>query len=316
MYDKRAIALEKYELTVKEITRGRGTFICDTSQGEKVLVPFKGTKTRAMFIKNYLDALNESGFEAEKIILTAEGEALSDDGEEHYLLKDYIKGNECRVLETEDTLMAMEKIAGFHRASETLKLPAADNSVLSYLDKADKHMNELKRIRNYIKGRNKKNEFELMFQENYEYYMDCAGKAVEYMAEGNEIWCHGQMNQHNILYTNGQWQIVNFEHILYAPAIIDVSEFIRKISEKNQWDYRIGERLLNKYESGCPMSEQARKQLLGVLLFPEKFWKIADHYYGSNKAWIPKRDIEKLRKIIAQERERITFIEKVFAISI
>ena len=78
----------------------------------------------------------------------------------------------------------------------------------------------------------------------------------------------------------------------------------------------MGERLLNKYESGCPMSEQARKQLLGVLLFPEKFWKIADHYYGSNKAWIPKRDIEKLEKIIAQERERITFIEKVFAISI
>lgn len=316
MYDKRAAALEKYELTVKEITRGRGTFICDTSQGEKVLVPFRGTKTRAMFIKNYLDELNEAGFEVEKIMLTAEGEALSEDGEESYLLKDYIKGNECRVQMDEDTIMAMETIASFHRASEKVNQPEAEKNALSYSDKAKKHMNELKRIRNYIKGRSKKNEFELMFQENYEYYMECAGKAVEYMSHGNEIWCHGQMNQHNILYTGSQWRIVNFEHIMYAPAIIDVSEFIRKISEKNQWNYRMGEKLLDRYERGYHMSDDARKQLLGVLLFPEKFWKIADHYYGSHKAWIPKRDIEKLEKIIAQERDRITFIEKVFAISI
>ena len=167
-----------------------------------------------------------------------------------------------------------------------------------------------------MKGRSKKNEFELMFQENYEYYMDCAGKAVEYMSQGNEIWCHGQMNQHNILFAGGQWRIVNFEHIVFAPSIIDTAEFIRKISEKNQWDYRMGEKLLNKYDSGYNMSEEMKKQLLGVLLFPEKFWKIADHYYGSHKAWIPKRDIEKLEKIISQERDRITFIEKVFAIDI
>ena len=64
------------------------------------------------------------------------------------------------------------------------------------------------------------------------------------------------------------------------------------------------------------MSEAARKQLVGVMLFPEKFWKIADHYYGSHKAWIPKRDIEKLEKIISQEEERISFIEKVFSIEI
>ena len=142
MYDKRAASLEKYELTVNDISRGRGTFICDTSQGEKLLVPFKGTKSRAMFIKKYLDALNESGFGAEKIMLTTEGEALSDDGEEYYLLKDYIKGNECRAQVEEDTLSAMENIARFHKVSDAVALEGSDNPALSYSDKAKKHMNE------------------------------------------------------------------------------------------------------------------------------------------------------------------------------
>ena len=316
MYEKRAQALEKYELTVKETARGRGTFICDTSQGEKVLVPFKGTKARAMFIKKYLDELNETGFVAERILLTAEGDALSDDGEDTYLLKDYIKGNECRVSVEEDTYKAMEIIGYYHKASETCEAGNENVTYLSCVDKAQKHIKELKKIRNYIKGRNKKNEFELMFQKNYEHYMECAQKAIEYKRTQNEIRCHGQLNQHNILNVDGQWRIVNFEHIVYTTPMIDVSEFLRKISEKNQWNCKVGENLLSIYDKVCPLSEAARKQLVGVMLFPEKFWKIADHYFGSHKAWIPKRDIEKLEKIISQEEERISFFEKVFSIEI
>ena len=46
--------------------------------------------------------------------------------------------------------------------------------------------------------------------------------------------------------------------------------------------------------------------------FPEKFWKISNHYYNSNKAWVSGRDIEKLEKVIEQEAKRLTFLEKAF----
>jgi hypothetical protein len=49
------------------------------------------------------------------------------------------------------------------------------------------------------------------------------------------------------------------------------------------------------------------------LLFPEKFWKIANHYYNTHKAWISGRDIEKLDKVIAQEENRIKFLENLFS---
>lgn len=315
MYERRAVALEKYECTVKEASKGRGTFIYDTSLGEKVLVPFKGSKARAMFIKEYLDKLNDAGFVTERIMLTKEGEAVaSDDGDEMYILKDYIKGDECKTLVEVDVYSAMECIGSFHKASRACTDLSPDINIISYMDKAKKHMKELKKVRNYIKGRNKKNEFELLFQENYEHYLDCAMKALSYMEESESIWCHGQLNHHNIISVSGEWRIVNFEHVVFSSAMTDVSEFIRKVSEKNLWSIRVGDELINRYDKICSLSDIDRKQLLGLLLFPEKFWKIVDHYYSSHKAWVSKRDIEKLRLVVEQEKERIAFIEKIFSI--
>lgn len=39
MYNQPEVALEKYELTVSRIIKGRGAYICDTGIGQKLLVP-------------------------------------------------------------------------------------------------------------------------------------------------------------------------------------------------------------------------------------------------------------------------------------
>ena len=56
------------------------------------------------------------------------------------------------------------------------------------------------------------------------------------------------------------------------------------------------------------------KQLLHVLLlFPEKFWKVSNHYSNSHKAWVSGRDIEKLNRLIAAEPAREHFLENLFS---
>lgn len=42
MYNQPEVALEKYELTVSRIIKGRGAYICDTGIGQKLLVPYRG----------------------------------------------------------------------------------------------------------------------------------------------------------------------------------------------------------------------------------------------------------------------------------
>lgn len=46
MYNQPEVALEKYELTVSRIIKGRGAYICDTGIGQKLLVPYRGHEQR------------------------------------------------------------------------------------------------------------------------------------------------------------------------------------------------------------------------------------------------------------------------------
>ena len=49
------------------------------------------------------------------------------------------------------------------------------------------------------------------------------------------------------------------------------------------------------------------------LAYPEKFWKTANAYYRSNKAWISAKSIEKLTTAIAQTREKERFLNQIFS---
>ena len=60
------------------------------------------------------------------------------------------------------------------------------------------------------------------------------------------------------------------------------------------------------------MEEQERK-ILGLLLaYPEKLWKLANHYYHTNKAWIPAKNTEKLKTFAGQQKEREKFVVSLF----
>ena len=77
----------------------------------------------------------------------------------------------------------------------------------------------------------------------------------------------------------------------------------------------LGKELLEVYERIRPLSALSKIDLYYRLSYPEKFWKIANFYYNSGKAWIPGRNQEKLEKLLAQEKEKKEFLEKVFCVS-
>ena len=82
--------------------------------------------------------------------------------------------------------------------------------------------------------------------------------------------------------------------------------------EKHKWDAELGKRILDVYHAVKPLDEAEREYLALKLLYPEKFWKTASTYYHSNKAWIPEKNVEKLRLTIIQSEEKKRFLEEVF----
>lgn len=60
---------------------------------------------------------------------------------------------------------------------------------------------------------------------------------------------------------------------------------------------------------GCARFREEQEDLRVRLSYPEKFWKLADHYYGSRKSWIPEKNVEKLRSLIRQREQRSSFLK-------
>lgn len=322
MYNQTDAILSQYEIEINEVVKGRGSYICDTNQGMKVLLPFSGSKEKGEFLKEYLQLLKENGFIVEQILSNAKGEVITEEEGtgERFLLKDYFSGIELNTGQITEMEEAVALLADYHKVAQSVQINVPERmkeSVSNVLDSRQRHYRELVKVKNYIKNRKKKNEFEQIYMKSF---LPMLATAESSMKELEKLSCenpkcdicHGEFNQHNVIYQGDRWYIVNFENFMYSWSVMDLANFLRKMLEKTDWDVALGMRLIEIYDKHCTLSGNCLSQLYGLLLFPEKFWKITNHYINSRKAWISGRDIDKLKKVIEQERERLNFIENLF----
>ena len=102
--------------------------------------------------------------------------------------------------------------------------------------------------------------------------------------------------------------VAHFDSFSFQMQVSDLANFMRKMLEKNNWNTGLGSDFIGTYDKVRRLSAQELRYLYYYLAYPEKFWKIANHYYNAHKAWLSGRNIEKLEKLIAQERVREEFL--------
>lgn len=244
---------------------------------------------------------------------------------------------ECMALaESENCQQETELKASESRTQESRALSAGVkdmgmHSVCVQFDKGagmrqnfDRHTKEIKKAANYMRGKKKKNEFEQIalgaidgfFEEAEE-----AGRSIrserfdtrfKRMKQNNEL-VHGCYNYHNVfLGTDGDGNAVtNFEKCHNDCQITDLYQFLRKVMEKHDWDVNVAYRLVDEYDRFKPLDDDDLDMLAVLLRFPEKFWKIINQYYNAGKAWVPAKNIDKLKTVIAQNKRRRELIDKM-----
>ncbi len=321
MYNRPEQVLEQYELEVKSVSRGRESYVCDTSQGTKALKEYRGSKERAEFLTEMLEHLRDGGILAETVSRTKEGSPVAvGEDEPKYILLDAFSGAECDTKNRDDMLAAVRKLAELHKVSSVYQgavpeFVKADENALLFL--YEKHNRELHKVNNYIRTKKKKNEFETLFYAQYAGFMKKAEDVTTMLRDmepNQEMFgfCHGDYNQHNVIFSRKGIAVVHFDSFAYQVRMSDLANFIRKMMEKNGWNTGLGIELIRAYDEVCKLSGQELRCLYLYLAYPEKFWKIANHYYNAHKAWLSGRSIEKLEKLICQETAREQFLQMLF----
>ena len=294
MYYKEETLFEQYPLELTDTYKGRGAVFAMTDIGRVYLKEYSGSAVKAEFLAKLLECVNEQGIHTETVVRTTEGECLAKDPDGvSYLLRKWCEGREFNTASWDEILRSADILASLHGAMNQMEHPLTevlDTDAGRLLRTYEKEFLEL-----YPK-------FEEQASEILESLREQEGKK-----EGMGI-CHGDFNQHNVVFRSEYAAVISFDNICYDVQIGDLARFMRKILEKNNWNMGLGMEMIRAYSDKKAMSSYETKQLYLRLAYPEKFWKIANHYYNANKAWGFGRYLEKLEKIKAEEENREQFL--------
>lgn len=314
--------LEQYDGETAGVRRGRGAWICERSDGVKVLKEYRGTRKRLEFEEQVLGQLQSRwGILVDQYVRNREGELLTaaSDGTK-YILKDWFLDRECSLKDSREVLMAVSQIAGLHRAFRLIPWKeewAMGSSLPPKLEEEmQRHSREMKRARTFIRGKRKKNEFELCVIRHFDDYYEQALEAQTGLArltgalenQDPGFLCHGDLDQHHVLIGDGQAAFIEFNQMHRGRQMTDLYRFMRKVMEKYGWNERLGTAMLESYDRELSISSEDRGILYCLFLYPEKYWKQLNYYFNANKAWVPDKNVEKLKSMEEQETARQRFL--------
>lgn len=203
------------------------------------------------------------------------------------------------------------------------------------LDKFERHNAQIRKIGRFVSKVKRRNTFENLFLRVYTDFYNQGVKSVEMLTGGigqdSERYdrrncsvnfvekvlknhygiCHGSFNQHNVIIGEDCIAIVHFERFSRGNQLNDLYQFSRKVMEKNNYDFALLKDILNAYSETINLNSEDYEYLYILFSYPEKFWKIANSYYNSSKAFLSPKYIEKLENVICQENEKKEMLDRM-----
>lgn len=191
-----------------------------------------------------------------------------------------------------------------------------------------RHNKELKKIKNFVTKVKRKNSFENLFLRVFSDYYKQGSQCVEMLSQvlktqqgisAEQIFhnhygiCHGSYNHHNVILGEEEEFIVHFEKFSRGNQLNDLYQFARKAMEKNHFDFGLLKDIFETYSGQIELSKEDYHYMYVLFSYPEKFWKIANSYYNTNKAFLSPKYLEKLETVILQETEKHAMLETFHA---
>lgn len=322
--------LEKYKIGTCSTRKVRGAVLCDTAQGIFLLREVTAPMGRILALCELQKHLTEQGYAGvDCVIPNGDGEYITvwEDGRK-YMLRRWFRARECDPRKPTEILEAAGNLAKLHMLMRVKVTSAPEAEHLG--EEYDRHNRELRKVRRFVRAMTSKGEFEVAFlrcfDEMYEWtqaagdYLACSGyEKLRRESFKENCLVHGEYNYHNILMkcedgyrAASVVATTNFDRFRMNIQAEDLYYFLRKVMEKHGWKERLGDNMLNAYSAIRPLSSEEINYLKLRLLYPEKFWKIANSYYHSNKAWVSVKNTEKLNTAIRQTKEKEKFIGNIF----
>ncbi len=311
-----------YDVQINQIMRGRGAFVLRTDKGLYQLKAMDSNPSRLAAEYEFKECLVELGFDSiDYCVKNKEQELYTCDryGNPFVLRRFYI-GRECNPVNTQDVVEGVRNLARLHQiGKEAFEKSERDVHIRITGDFKKKNQG-IKRVNNYILKQKSKKEFEEKYLKTFDYFYHQGNKCQQdyealNVSEGKHLgYCHGMYNHHSIVFCEGNdcpVGTISFEKFYLGNQMDDLYHYVRKIVEKNDYNFNILTSVLEEYDKINPLTEEDYKYIYINYCYPEKYYKLANQYMNGTKNWLSPKLMEKLDKFIEDEGKKQLLLDKM-----
>lgn len=317
----------QFGLQINEVIPMKGVYLIKTDKGNKCLKKIGYGTQKLLYIYKAKEHIVSNGFDRiDRNCLTLEGAPYAFVNDDVYVVTEWIDARECDFKNPEDLKRAAETLGTFHLHARGFT-PDEDTKVRSDIGKLpntlDKRMITLNKMRDIARKNKRKTEFDMLYLTNVEFYLKLSKEALNSLdslsykrvcdnALSEKVLSHHDFTYHNILFKeNGESYVIDFDYCKWEMQIYDVATLLIKALKRLNWNKDSGKLVLDAYGSIKPISEDELNILKTLLVFPQRFWRLANRYYYKEAGWSEASFVKKMREIIDERENYLSFISQL-----
>lgn len=316
----------QFNIKIESLKPNRGVYLLKTNKGMKCLKKISYGTQKLLFVCGAKEHLINNGFNAvDNYCLNIDGNPYALVNDDIYTLSEWIDGRECNFREREEIIKATKNLAYMHIASQGYEPP--ENSKLKtdlgrWPHLMDKRIKSFEKMRDMARKKSNKSAFDLSYIKSVDFYKAVGKRAVNvledsaYMsecqiAEEEKGFCHHDYTYHNIIIDkNENYNIIDFDYCKREIRIYDVSTFMIKVLKRVDWDISYANSIIDAYNQVIKLRPEEYRILFSFLVFPQRFWRLANRYYYNEVNWPSATFGNKIDELINEQGKYNNFIEE------
>lgn len=316
----------QFNIKIEILKANKGIYYLKTNKGERCLKKINYGPQKLLFVYGAKEHLVNNGFSnVDRYFLNTDGEPYALVNEDLYTLSEWLDGRECDFHNIEEVKIASKTLAKLHEASKGYDPP--ENSKLKtdlgrWPSLMEKRIKSLDKMRDMIRKKNNKSNFDLLYLKSMEFYKEIGKKALNELNESNyyelcsiadmnKSFCHHDYTYHNIIFSkDNNVSIIDFDYCKREIRAYDISNFMIKVLKRCDWNLEYAKAIISSYNKVSEIREDEYKVLYAFLLFPQRYWRLANRYYYNEVNWGQNTFANKLESIINEKENYLKFLDE------
>lgn len=316
----------QFGIKIESLKPNKGVYILKTNIGTKCLKKIDYGVQKLYFVYGAKEHLISKGFtNLDRYCLNTEGNPYAIVNEDIYTLSSWIEGEECDFNDPEKIINATKKLGELHLMSKGYE-PQENSKLKTDLGRWEhlmmKRAKGLDKMKEMGRKKGRYTDFDLIYIKNLEFYKELCKRALNILegskyiklcqeAEEDKSFCHHDYTYHNIIIDkNGGYNIIDFDYCKREIRAYDISSLMTKVLKRNDWKVEYAKLIINTYNEISPITQDEIRVIYSFLIFPQRFWRLANRYYYNEVNWSLSTFDKKIGGLVEEQEKYTKFIQE------